>query len=124
MLVTEASKASPVLTEVVADDEQMLQERLKLHPELIPVDEFGWSSPLMVVGRETRLPSGAIDLVGIAPSGEILLAEFKTGPQNPDFRAALAQAIDYGSDLWGMTYDEFEATVVRRWGSVCLYGTR
>jgi len=39
------------------------------------------------------------------------LAEFKTGPQNPDFRHALAQAVDYGADLWGMTPDEFDATV-------------
>jgi hypothetical protein len=113
LLATEED-TSPLLTEVAADNEQMLQEKLKQHPELIPVDEFGWASPLMVVGRETRLPSGAIDLVGIAPGGEILLAEFKTGPQNPDFRAALAQAVDYGSDLWGMSYDQFEDTVVRR----------
>ena len=48
-------------------------------------------------------------------AGEILIAEFKTGPQNPDFRHALAQAIDSGADLWGMSPEEFEATVAARY---------
>ena len=39
----------------------------------------------------------------------------KTGPQNPDFRGALAQATDYGADLWQMTPDVFEATVAARY---------
>jgi hypothetical protein len=67
------------------------------------------------VGRETSLPSGAIDLVGLARTGDLLLIEFKTGPQNPDFRQAVAQLLDYGSDLWGMTYEHFEQTVPLRY---------
>ena len=70
---------------------------------------------MMVVGCETTLPSGAIDLVGLSRSGQILVIEFKTGPQNSDFRHALAQLIDYGADLWGMSYDEFESTVSTRY---------
>ncbi len=38
----------------------------------------------------------------------------KTGPQNSDFRTALAQATDYGADLWQMTFDVFESTVALR----------
>jgi hypothetical protein len=41
--------------------------------------------------------------------------EFKIGPQNPDLRHALAQLIDYGSDLWGMTVGDFESGVVQRY---------
>ncbi len=104
-----------VLTEVEAHDEAQLQQCLTENPDLIPIEEFGWSAPLMVVGRETSLASGAPDLVGIAPGGEILVAEFKTGPKNPDFRAALSQAIDYGADMWQMSFDEFEAAVAVRY---------
>ena len=69
----------------------------------------------MVVGRETTLASGAVDLLAVTPDGDILIIEFKTGPKNPDFRAALAQLLDYGSDLWQLSIDEFEAAVAVRY---------
>jgi len=106
---------APVLQEVKAADELQLQELVKDNPDLLPVEEFGMTGPLMVIGRETTLPSGAVDLVALARSGEILIVEFKTGPQNPDFRGALAQLIDYGSDMWTMAYDDFESTVPLRY---------
>lgn len=70
---------------------------------------------MLIVGRETSLPSGAVDLVGMARNGAILVIEFKTGPQNSDFRHALAQMVDYGSHLWEMDPDDFETTVARRY---------
>jgi hypothetical protein len=104
-----------MLSEVDAENEAQLQERLKDSPGLLPVEEFGLPDPLMVVGRETSLPSGAADLLALAPTGDILVVEMKTGPQNSDFRAALAQATDYGADLWQMTPDVFDATVAARY---------
>ena len=103
-----------MLTEELADEAQ-LQELVKRLPDLIPVEEFGMTGPMMVVGRETTLPSGSVDLIGITQAGEILVIEFKTGPQNPDFRAALSQLLDYGSDLWSMSYEEFENAVPLRY---------
>ena len=41
--------------------------------------------------------------------------EFETGPQNPDFRHALAQLIDYRSDLWGNSVADFDDAVVQRY---------
>jgi hypothetical protein len=104
-----------MLTEVEAHNEEQLQQRLKDSPDLLPVDEFGLSDQLVVVGRETTLPSGAVDLLVLARTGDLLVVEMKTGPQNPDFRGALAQATDYGADLWQMTPDVFEATVAARY---------
>lgn len=49
---------STVLTEILADNEAQLQERMKNTPDLLPVDEFDMTGPLLVIGRETRLPSG------------------------------------------------------------------
>jgi hypothetical protein len=111
-IVLEGLEPQVMLVEELAENEHHLQEKLKEHADLLPVDEFGWSGPLMVVGRETRLPSGAVDLIGVTPSGEILVAEFKTRPQNTDFRGAVAQALDYGADLWRMTPEQFDTSVV------------
>lgn len=47
----------------------------------------------------------------LARTGDVVLIEFKTGPRNPDFRHALAQLIDYGSDLWKLTLEGFESVV-------------
>jgi hypothetical protein len=115
VLLGEGAQARQVLTEEAAADELQLQELLKANPELVPVDEFGMAGPLLVIGRETSLPSGAVDLVALARSGELLVIEFKTGPRNADFRQALAQVLDYGSDLWKLSYEEFEATVPLRY---------
>lgn len=67
------------------------------------------------MGRETALASGYIDLLCLVASGNIVLIEFKTAPQNPDFRHALAQLIDYGSDLWRLSVEEFDRGVVQRY---------
>ena len=116
-MVQREDGSSPILTEVLANDEAQLQELMKENPDLLPIEEFGMSAPMMVVGRETALPSGSVDLIGISRGGDLLLIEFKTGPQNSDFRHVLAQLLDYGSDLWRMSYKEFENMVPKRYFS-------
>ena len=113
------------LEQVPADDELQLQEQLKLHPELLPLEDLGLESPAVVVGRESSLESGRVDLVLLGNGGELAIVEFKTGPQNPDFRECLAQLLDYGSDLWGMTVEDFDTRVAQRYfsGSHCPPGT-
>ena len=71
-----------MLTEILAEDEAQLQELMKENPDLLPIEEFGMTGPLMVVGRETTLPSGAVDLIGISRSGDLLPIEYKTGPHS------------------------------------------
>lgn len=120
IIVQREDGSRPVLNEVLADDEAQLQDIVKESPDLLPVDEFGMDGPLMVVGRETTLPSGYVDLVCLSKGGDLLLVEFKTGPQNSDFRHVVAQLFDYGSDLWRMSYEEFESTTL---GVSCLSET-
>jgi hypothetical protein len=104
------------LVEVRAESENQLQEIVKKNPQLVPADDLGLDGPLLVVGRETNLPSGSVDLLCLARSGDLVIVEFKTGPMNPDFRHALAQAIDYGSDLWNLSsISEFDQGVVQRY---------
>lgn len=109
------SGESSDLVETPAPSERHLQEVVKGSPQLIPSDDLGLDGDLLVVGRETTLASGSIDLLCLAQSGDLVLIEFKTGPQNPDFRHALAQAIDYGSDLWRLSVEEFDRGVVQRY---------
>jgi len=113
VLRREGEGAGRILEEVQAHNEAQLQEQMKENPDLLPIEEFDLSGPLMVVGRETTLPSGSVDLICLTRTGELLLVEFKTGPKNPDFRHTLAQLLDYGSDLWEMEYEVFEEAVPR-----------
>lgn len=103
------------LVESDAPDEEHLREVMRAHPLLIPVDDLGIAGPLLIVGRETILPSGRIDLLGLSRSGDVVIAEFKTGPQNSDFRRVLSQLIDYGSDVWKMPVSDFDQGVAQRY---------
>ncbi len=114
VLVSTSGSSFP-LVESPAPSEHSLQEVVKANPQLIPAEDLGFDDDLLVIGRETTLASGSIDLLCLARTGDLVLIEFKTGPQNPDFRAALAQLIDYGSDLWRMTVEEFDRGVVQRY---------
>lgn len=105
----------PVLTEISAENEAQLQDLVKDTPDLIPTEEFGEEHSYFVVGRETNLPSGSVDLVGLTRGGDVIIIELKTGPQNSDFRRILAQLLDYGSDMGRMSLDVFESTVARRY---------
>ena len=49
-----------------------------------------------------------------ARRGAVPVIAFKPGPRTSDFRAALEQLLDYGADLWQMTFEEFEQAVAVR----------
>jgi hypothetical protein len=116
ILVTGGAAGAVDLVEVEADNELELQEVLRANPQLVPAEDLGLTGDLLVVGRETRVASGAIDLLCLSRSGELVIIEFKTGPQNSDFRHALAQVIDYGSDLWKLDdWETFDEGVVHRY---------
>ncbi|MGI8520177.1 MAG: hypothetical protein ACR2MC_06180 [Actinomycetota bacterium] len=71
------------LAEIRAENELELQELIKDDPDLLPIEEFGFDPPVMVVGRESRLKYGAADLVLLTRSGRPLVVEFKTGKGEP-----------------------------------------
>ena len=114
MVIRTPDGSEPILVEVPADSEHQLQELMKDKPDLLPLDDFEVTGPLVVIGREATVASGAVDLACVARSGEILIIEFKTGPQNTDFRHAVAQLIDYGSHIWGLDFGEFENSIALR----------
>lgn len=116
ILVVSNTGAAVDFIEVPASNEHELQDIMLNHPQLVPAKDLGLNDDLLVVGRETTLASGFIDLLCLSSSGEVVIIEFKTGPKNPDFRHALAQVIDYGSDLWRLSdWKEFDQGVVHRY---------
>ncbi len=98
--------------------ETALQEALKRNSEVIPVADLELNE-VIVVGRETTLPVGAIDLLLVDADGRIIILETKLS-QNPELRRqVIAQLLDYGASLWrnASTLKEFEAMVLRYWHS-------
>lgn len=114
-VLMQAPGGACILIEDVVHSEQQLQKLLRDHPDLLPIEDMDLQGPALVVGKETGVLSGSIDLVLVARGGEIVLVEFKRGPENPDFRGALAQTLDYGSDLWQMSPEDFERQVALRY---------
>jgi hypothetical protein len=88
-----------ILEESLIELEEQLQEVLKENPSLLPAADLGLQSPLLVVGRESSLTSGYADLVCVDGAGMPVIVEVKRGKEG-DARRAIAQALDYGSDIW------------------------
>lgn len=107
-----------VLEESEFEAETELQEALKRNPEVIPVADLDLGE-VAVVGKETGVPVGAIDLLLVDADGEVIIVETKLA-SNPELRRqVVAQVLDYGASLWrtAPTLKEFDRLVLRYWHS-------
>lgn len=114
-----------VLEESEFEGEIALREALKRNPEAIPVADLELDD-VIVVGRETSLPAGAIDLLLVDAQGQIIIVETKLS-RNPELRrTVVAQVLDYGASLWKMapTIKAFEKLVLHYWQSDFCEDTR
>jgi len=85
-------KLQPVATTLKEEgrkEQYDLEPWLESNPEII-------ASDIAIIGRQVMSKSGPIDLLAIDKSGNLIIIELKRG-QIP--RVALAQAIDYASDV-------------------------
>jgi hypothetical protein len=92
-------------------DEAALHTLVELTPQLLPL---AGSPRLAVVGREVRLGSGSADLIGVEPSGRLVVIEVKLATNAESRRAVVAQVLAYASHLHGMDQQHFEGEVLRR----------
>lgn len=99
------------LEKVGVRSEWELHKFMRERPELLPLDD----GCLLVVGIETPIRPWYVDMVGLTPSGDIVLIEFKKGLENPDFRYAIAQLLDYGAHHPRLALKSFEIVVARRY---------
>jgi hypothetical protein len=83
------------------------------HPQVLPLTEIeGAFKELISVCREMPTPSGPIDNLFITADGQIVIAEAKLW-RNPEARRkVVAQALDYASCLFRMSYSSFEAAAL------------
>jgi len=94
--------------------ERWLQERLFSHPSLLPmVEMFGYGEDFMPLCRELPLRYGSskvfLDLLGVSPTGKLVLVECKLW-RNPEARReVVAQLFEYASLLAEWTYSDLEA---------------
>lgn len=90
------SQASPVQPTNRMDFERHLEEILVENPELL-------MPGLTLVGRQTQTEGGPLDLLGVDSDGRLVVFELKRGTL---YRDAVAQIIDYASDLEDMDLDD------------------
>jgi hypothetical protein len=83
------------------------------HPDVLPLAEIeGVIEGLISVCREMQTPHGFIDNLFITADGQIVIAEAKLWRNPQARREVVAQALDYASCLFRMSYAEFESAAL------------
>jgi hypothetical protein len=109
-LLVKADGTEYIVGETTFEAEDDLHSACERHPELFPTEDMNLGQ-LLVVGREVIFESGQADLILVDEGGEILIAEFKRGTENPDSRRVVAQLLDYGAQLWKQSPEEFASKI-------------
>lgn len=100
-------RASRVQPSSAMDSELRLEEILVKNPEMLIPD-------LTLVGRQTATEGGPLDLLGVDSDGRLVLFELKRDRLSRD---AVAQIIDYASDLSSMGIDALAERIAEQSGT-------
>lgn len=108
ILVVENRKAQLVDAKKF-ESEATLQTYLEQFPSLLPVWEVDENAaPLLTIGREVAVPSGAVDLLFTDAGGLLTVVETKLA-RNPEARReVIGQVIEYASFLSAWDADDVE----------------
>jgi hypothetical protein len=103
---TSGQRLQPIESKEHGYDETWLQELLRTQPDILPVAEIEpIFFPMIPIGREVAVGTGAIDNLFISHRGYVILVETKLW-RNPEAkREVVAQVIDYGSALSKWSFD-------------------
>ena len=88
------------------ESEQLLEEALVGNPDLL-------IEGLTLIGRQTPTEGGPLDLLGVDEDGRLIVFELKRGTLSRD---AVAQVIDYASDLDRMSTDDLSKHIMQNSG--------
>ena len=86
------AKVTALDTAAQTESEGLLEDILVRNPDML-------AEGLKLIGRQTRTTGGPLDLLGVEPDGRLSVFELKRGTLS---REAVAQVIDYASDLEDM----------------------
>ena len=90
------------------ETEEQLEEVITRSPELL-MDE------LKLVGRQTETAGGPLDLLGVDADGRLVIFELKRGELTRD---AVAQIVDYASDLAEQEPEDLSRHISERSGNL------
>ena len=107
----DGSRAKPLASNNRLESEQLLEETLVENPDLL-------LEGLTLVGRQTPTDGGPLDLLGVDADGRLAVFELKRGTLSRD---AVAQIIDYASDLDDLELDALSDRIAEGSGA---HGTR
>jgi hypothetical protein len=95
--------------------ESELQRLLAEQPSLISLNEIREGSGALVVAvREFPLEIGFIDLVGFTAEGDIAVIECKLATNEEIKRKVIGQVLEYGANLWEMSYEALDERIFLR----------
>ena len=67
--------------------------------------------------REFNLPIGSIDLLAFSAGGDIAIIECKLASNTEVKRKVIGQVLEYGANLWELSYEELDEGVLLRCGA-------
>lgn len=100
--------AVQLLSKNQAETEKYLEETLVKQPNML-------MSGLTLVGRQTPVAGGYLDLLGVGRDGRLVVFELKRGTLTRD---AVTQVIDYASDLEARDFPDLSAHIAERSGKL------
>lgn len=96
-------------------NENELQKLLAEQPSLISLNEVRENTGLLVAAvQEFPLGIGSVDLVGFTAEGSIVIVECKLASNVEIKRKVIGQVLEYGANLWGMSYQELDEKILLR----------
>jgi hypothetical protein len=95
-------------------DESWLQRLIASHPQVLPIGEIeSFLAGAVPVCLELNTNAGPIDLLLVSPRGDIVIVECKLWRNPQARREVVGQIIDYAKELPRLTYQAFEAAVLK-----------
>lgn len=96
------------------DDEAHLQDLLTNDIDVLPLEEIGYGTRFVTIGKEVSLKNGSLDILAVSAQGHIALIETKLD-KNPEVkRTVVGQILGYAAYLWNKSYDDLEANCFRK----------
>ena len=106
------------LTEEDYADEVELQQFLKEHADLMPLEDIDLSAPrLLCIGWEVGLASGAEDILYIDSNGMLTVVETKLRKNSESRREVVGQILEYAAQMSTWTSGDVERQAEKFFGS-------
>ena len=105
---SDSMRVSELETTGETETEEQLEDILTKNPDMLDIG-------LNLVGRQVNTQNGPLDLLGVDSNGRLVVFELKRGKLNRD---AVAQVIDYASQLNAMDLDSLFQHITERSGNL------